>query len=127
MSLANFFNFGSFRTRSRERDDATDLVRYEKIEAVLAKIAHQIESERAGLQRRRHEVQTSGAMLFGNEYVRHPSEIAENEDYQLSLEKEYLQASERIQQLSSQLAILNETTSTLRCWNAKSVEVSTAL
>ena len=125
MSLLTIFNFGSFRTRSRERDAATDLARRNEIEAVLDKIGRQLESERAGLQRRRHEVEASGAMLFGNEQVRHPTEIAENEDYQVRLEQEYLRASERIEQLSNQLGILKETTSTLRRWIAKPVEIST--
>ena len=62
--------FSGFRTRSAKRDSETDRARFERLAQMVAKLGDEIESERAGLERRYSETKTSAAFAqaaFENE------------------------------------------------------------
>ncbi|MBL8579187.1 MAG: hypothetical protein JNK47_18360 [Mesorhizobium sp.] len=61
----------SFRTRSAERDDATDQRRFDRLERLLDELADEIAVEKSGLERRYASVSADAAFL---------DEAIENED-----------------------------------------------
>lgn len=95
-----------FRTRSAERDDATDAARLSRMQALIAEVAAEIEAERAGLERRyRREVADAGflAEAIENDEVS-PRSASRIEQLTSSL----LRGERRLTTLSNQLAFTRD-------------------
>lgn len=101
----------SFRTRSTERDDATDARRFDRLARLLNELTDEISVERAGLERRYRSATTDAAFLV--EAIENDGVSDRSQGRVDELTASILNCERRLEILSRQAAVLNEFRRTL--------------
>lgn len=96
----------NFRTRSAERDDATDARRFDRLARLLNELTDEISVERSGLERRYRSATTDAAFLV--EAIENGGATARSNDRVEDLTASILNCERRLESLSRQASTLNE-------------------
>ncbi|MGQ4275078.1 hypothetical protein [Terrihabitans sp. B22-R8] len=96
----------NFRTRSKNRDGATDAARMGVLRAEIRRVASEIETEHAHLKRRLDEATMRAAALMGNEDGSNFEREAEEEQDLCEAERHMKIAAGRLRQLDRQRLVL---------------------
>ncbi|HEY6631673.1 MAG TPA: hypothetical protein VIZ90_09495 [Rhizobiaceae bacterium] len=95
-----------FRTRSPERDDATDARRFDRLARLLDEISDEISMERSGLERRYRSETTDAAFLV--EAMENDGVAERSQGRVEELTASIINCERRLDYLSRQAAILDE-------------------
>ncbi|MDQ2633462.1 MAG: hypothetical protein M3Y78_06960 [Pseudomonadota bacterium] len=95
-----------FRTRSPERDVATDARRFDRLARLLDELTDEISVERSGLERRYRAVTTDAAFLV--EAVENDGISGRSQDRVEELTASILECERRLDLLSRQASVLDE-------------------
>ena len=101
----------SFRTRSPERDDATDTRRFDRLARLLDEISDEISVERSGLEGRYRAATTDAAFLV--EAIENDGMPERSQGRVEELTSSIINCERRLDFLSRQAAVLNEFRKTL--------------
>jgi hypothetical protein len=96
----------NFRTRSPERDDATDSRRFDRLARLLNELTDEISVERSGLERRYRSATTDAAFLV--EAIENDGASARSNDRVEDLTSSIMNCERRLESLSRQASVLNE-------------------
>jgi len=100
-----------FRTRSAERDDATDQRRYDRLTRLLDELAEEIAVEKSGLERRYASVSADAAFL--DEAIENEEASSRSKGREAELTSSILACERRLGILSSQTSVIEELRRTL--------------
>jgi len=95
-----------FRTRSPERDSATDARRFDRLARLLNELTDEITTERSGLERRYRSATTDAAFLV--EAMENDGASTGSEDRVEALTASIMHCERRLERLSRQAAVFNE-------------------
>ena len=101
----------NFRTRSPERDDATDARRFDRLARLLDELTGEISAERSGLERRYKAATADAAFLV--EAVENEDAPERSKDRVDDLTASILNCERRLALLSHQASVLDEFRNTL--------------
>jgi hypothetical protein len=101
----------NFRTRSPERDEATDARRFDRLARLLNELTDEISVEKSGLERRYRAATTDAAFLV--EAIENDSVSGCSQDRVEELTSSILNCERRLDLLSRQASVLNEFRKTL--------------
>jgi hypothetical protein len=101
----------NFRTRSPERDEATDARRFDRLARLLNELTDEISVEKSGLERRYRAATTDAAFLV--EAIENDSVSGRSQDRVEELTSSILNCERRLDLLSRQASVLNEFRKTL--------------
>lgn len=101
----------NFRTRSPQRDDATDAGRFDRLARLLTELSGEVAAEKSGLERRYQEATTNAAFLV--EAIENDGSTARSQGRADDLTSVILNCERRLETLSRQAAALDEFRRTL--------------
>lgn len=101
----------NFRTRSSERDEATDARRFDRLARLLNELTDEVSVERSGLERRYRAATTDAAFLV--EAIENDGVSDRSQDRVEELTASILSCERRLDLLSHQASVLNELRKTL--------------
>ena len=101
----------NFRTRSPDRDDATDARRFDRLARLLNELTDEISVEKSGLERRYRAATTDAAFLV--EAIENDGVSGRSQDRVEALTASILNCERRLDLLSRQASVLNEFRKTL--------------
>ena len=101
----------NFRTRSPERDEATDARRFDRLARLLNELTDEISVERSGLERRYRSATTDAAFLV--EAIENDGAPERSKDRVEELTASILNCERRLEFLARQAAVLNKLRGTL--------------
>jgi hypothetical protein len=101
----------NFRTRSPERDDATDARRFDRLARLLDELADEISAERSGLERRYRSATTDAAFLV--EAIENDAASDRSKGRVDDLTDSILRCERRLDALARQASVLDELRRTL--------------
>lgn len=96
----------NFRTRSPERDDATDAARFDRLARLLNELADEISVERSGLERRYRSAATDAAFLV--EAIENDDARGRSDDRVEDLTASIVSCERRLESLAHHASVLNE-------------------
>ena len=96
----------NFRTRSPERDDATDTRRFDRLARLLDELTDEISVEKSGLEHRYKSTTTDAAFLV--EAIENDSVAERSRDRVEELTSSIIACERRLESLSRQASVLNE-------------------
>ena len=96
----------NFRTRSPERDDATDTRRLDRLARLLNDLTDEIAVERSGLERRYKSATTDAAFLV--EAIENDSVAERSQNRVEELTSSIITCERRLESLSRQASVLND-------------------
>jgi hypothetical protein len=96
----------NFRTRSPERDDATDARRFDRLARLLNELTDEISVERSGLERRYRSATTDAAFLV--EAMENDGATERSNARVEDLTASIMNCERRLETLSHQASVLNE-------------------
>ncbi len=100
-----------FRTRSAERDDATDRGRYDRLTRLLDELTDEISVEQSGLERRYASVSADAAFL--DEAIENEEASGRSKNREAQLTSSILACERRLGILSRQTSVIEELRRTL--------------
>lgn len=96
----------NFRTRSPERDEATDARRFDRLARLLNELTDEISVEKSGLERRYRSATTDAAFLV--EAIENDGVSDRSNDRVEDLTASIISCERRLDLLSRQASVLNE-------------------